>query len=161
MYVLQGQRRPAIIKVNHRLNEYKRKARDLLTSEAGLKHRGRRCIEPEAVFGQMKFNMAYRRFHHFGKDEITMDFAFFAIAFNIKKMCSNIAKETNDGGNTHNFCSFLLIPRILGLLVKTGAENARNHKNAVLLVKTGAATALILLIDSIFKALKISELHYE
>ena len=28
------------------------------------RHRGRRCIEPEAVFGQMKYNMAYRRFRH-------------------------------------------------------------------------------------------------
>ena len=31
--------------------------------------------------------MAYRRFRHFGKDKITMDFSFFAIAFNIKKLC--------------------------------------------------------------------------
>ena len=85
------------IEVNHRLNEYKRKARELLTSEDGLRHRGRRSIEPEAVFGQMKSNMAYRRFRHFGKDKVTMDFAFFAIAFNIKKMCSRIAKQTKKG----------------------------------------------------------------
>ena len=91
------------IEVNHRLNEYKRKARELLTSEEGLRHRGRRCIEPEAVFGQMKFNMAYRRFRHFGKDKVTMDFAFFAIAFNIKKMCAKIAKQTKNGGNTPHF----------------------------------------------------------
>lgn len=88
------------IEVNHRLNGYKRKARELLTSEEGHKHRGRRCIEPEAVFGQMKFNMAYRRFRHFGKDKVTMDFAFFAIAFNLKKMCSKTAKQTGNGGNT-------------------------------------------------------------
>lgn len=94
-YKAKGDRR--VIEVNHRLNEYKRKARKLLTSEDGLKHRGRRCIEPEAVFGQMKFNMAYRRFRHFGKDKVTMDFAFFAIAFNIKKMCSKIAKQTKNG----------------------------------------------------------------
>ncbi len=97
-YKAKGDRR--IIEVNHRLNEYKRKARELLTSEQGVKHRGRRCIEPEAVFGQMKFNMAYRRFRHFGKDKVTMDFAFFAIAFNIKKMCSKLAKQTKNGGNT-------------------------------------------------------------
>lgn len=30
--------------------------------------------------------MAYRRFRHFGKDKVTMDFAFFAIAFNLKKL---------------------------------------------------------------------------
>src|SRR5574344_2077535 len=76
-----------VIEVNHRLNGYKKKVRERLLSEEGLKHRGRRCIEPEAVFGQMKYNMAYRRFRHTGKDKVTMDFAFFAMAFNIKKMC--------------------------------------------------------------------------
>ncbi len=80
--------------MNHRLAEYRRKARERLTSEEGVKHRGRRCIEPEAVFGQMKYNMAYRRFRHFGMDKVKMDFAFFAIAFNLKKMCSKMAKQT-------------------------------------------------------------------
>ena len=110
-YKAKGDRR--IIEVNHRLNKYKKKARELLTSEDGLKHRGRRCIEPEAVFGQMKFNMAYRRFRHFGKDKVTMDFAFFAIAFNIKKMCSKIAKQTKNGENTPHFGLFMIISRFL------------------------------------------------
>jgi hypothetical protein len=82
-----------IIEVNHRLNQYKRQARERLLSEEGIKHRGRRCIEPEAVFGQIKYNMAYRRFRHVGEDKVTMDFAFFAIAFNIKKMCAKLIKE--------------------------------------------------------------------
>lgn len=82
-----------IIEVNHRLNQYKRQARERLLSEEGIKHRGRRCIEPEAVFGQMKYNMTYRRFRHVGEDKVTMDFAFFAIAFNIKKMCAKLIKE--------------------------------------------------------------------
>ncbi|WP_279113689.1 transposase, partial [Bacteroides acidifaciens] len=68
-----------------------------------------------AVFGQMKFNMAYRRFRHLGKDKVTMDFAFFAIAFNIKKMCSKIAKQTKNGGNTPHFGLLMLISRILHL----------------------------------------------
>ena len=83
-----------IIEVNHKLQHYKQKARELLTSEEGIKHRGRRCIEPEAVFGQTKYNKAYKRFRHFGKDKVNMDFAFFAIAFNIGKMCrKNNLKE--------------------------------------------------------------------
>ena len=110
-YKAKGDRR--IIEVNHRLNGYKRKARELLTSEEGLRHRGRRCIEPEAVFGQMKFNMAYRRFRHFGKDKVTMDFAFFAIAFNLKKMCSKIPKQVKNGGNTPHFDLSLLLYGIL------------------------------------------------
>ena len=83
-----------IIEVNHQLQHYKQKARELLTSEEGIKHRGRRCIEPEAVFGQTKYNKAYKRFRHLGKDKVNMDFAFFAIAFNIGKMCrKNNLKE--------------------------------------------------------------------
>ena len=74
------------VKTNHRLIEYKQQARDRLTSEKGLKHRSNRPIEPEAVFGQMKHDMQYKRFRHFGKDKVTMDFAFFATALNIKKM---------------------------------------------------------------------------
>ena len=81
-----------MIEVNHRLNQYKRQARERLLSKEGIRHRGRRCIEPEAVFGQMKYNMAYRRFRHVGEDKVTMDFAFFAIAFNIKKMCAKLRK---------------------------------------------------------------------
>ena len=110
-YKAKGDRR--IIGVNHRLNGYKRKARERLTSEEGIRHRGRRCIEPEAVFGQMKSNMAYRRFRHFGKDKVTMDFAFFAIAFNIKKMCAKIAKQTGNRGNTPPAGLFLPILQIL------------------------------------------------
>lgn len=86
-----------IIEISHRLKHYKHKASERLTSEEGIKHRGRRCIEPEAVFGQMKQNMQYKRFRHFRKDKVTMDFAFFAIAFNIKKMCSKITKALKNG----------------------------------------------------------------
>ncbi len=82
-----------VIEVNHRLNEYKRKAKERLISEKGIMHRGRRCIEPEAVFGQMKYDMAYHRFRHFGKDKVTMDFVFFAMAFNLKKMCAKLLKK--------------------------------------------------------------------
>jgi transposase len=98
-----------IIEVNHRLKEYRRKARERLVSEEGLKHRGRRSIEPEAVFGQMKYDMAYKRFRHVMLDKVTMDFAFFAIAFNIKKMCSKMAKSEKNGGNTPHYRRFIFV----------------------------------------------------
>ena len=84
------------IELNHRLRKYRQNAKELLCSEEGLKHRGQSCIEPEAVFEQMKYNMNYKRFRHFGKDKVFMDFAFFAVAFNIKKMCAKMAKEGID-----------------------------------------------------------------
>ena len=97
------------IRGNPRLNAYKRKACELLTSEEGIKERGRRCIEPEAVFGQMKSNMAYRRFRHMGKDKVLMDFTFFAIAFNIKKLCSMMRKVDKKGRKTSSYGKFVVI----------------------------------------------------
>ena len=97
------------IRVNHRLNAYTRKACELLTSEEGIKERGRRCIEPEAVFGQMKSNMAYRRFRHMGKDKVVMDFTFFAIAFNIKKLCSMMRKVDKKGRKASSYGKFVVI----------------------------------------------------
>ena len=115
-----------IIEVNHRLNRYKQQARERLTSEEGVKHRGRRCIEPEAVFGQMKYNMAYRRFRHIGKDKITMDFAFFAIAFNLKKMCAKLAKA----GNSPVLYSIInLFSPFIALYARNGERDRhRNYK---------------------------------
>ena len=48
--------------------------------------RKRRPIEPEAVFGQIKYNKAYNRFRHQSKEKVAMDFAVFAIAFNLLKL---------------------------------------------------------------------------
>ena len=101
------------IEVSHRLITYKRRARENLTSDKGLEHRSKRPIEPEAVFGQMKNNMHYKRFRHFGKDKVTMDFAFFAIAFNINKMAAKMAKSDRNGGNTPHFCHFAVTAQIL------------------------------------------------
>ena len=44
------------------------------------------------MFGQ-KYNMNCKRFRHFGKDKVFMDFLFFTIAYNIKKMCAKMQKE--------------------------------------------------------------------
>jgi hypothetical protein len=73
------------IEVNHKLNQYRKNARELLTSEAGLYYRSRRPVEPKAVFGQTKANKQYDRFRYFGLEMIKMDFGIFAIAFNIGK----------------------------------------------------------------------------
>ena len=90
-----------------------RKARERLTSEEGLEHRKRRCIEPEAVFGQIKYDMAYKRFRHVGLDKVTMDFAFFAIGFNLKKLCSKMAKQARNGGNAPQSGLLCLVFRII------------------------------------------------
>lgn len=88
------------IEVNHRLNRLRTGAKELLTSEQGLIYRSRRPIEPEAVFGQTKENKHYRRFRHFGEDKVKMDFAIFAIAFNIGKLYNKGRKNTYNGKNS-------------------------------------------------------------
>ena len=115
------------IEVNHRLMEYKRKARERLTSERGLEHRSNRPIEPEAVFGQIKYNMHYKRFRHFGKDKVTMDFAFFAIAFNIKKMAAKLLKQGNMPTNGRQYMPLTSsYTRVLGLVWSHKAEIMKN-----------------------------------
>jgi len=89
----KGNRR---IEINHQLNQYRKNARELLTSEEGILHRKRRPIEPEAVFGQTKANKQYNRFRHFGLDKVKMDFAVFAIAFNIGKLYNKTKNKSNN-----------------------------------------------------------------
>jgi len=84
------------IEVNHNLNRHKQRARELLTSQEGLLHRSRRPIEPEAVFGQTKSNKNYNRFRHLDKDKVMMDFAIFAIAFNLGKMYRKVTDSFNN-----------------------------------------------------------------
>ena len=74
------------IQINHSLNKYKEKARENLSTEEGVRMMKRRTVEPESVFGQMKYNKSYNRFRHIGVDKVKMDFGIFAIAFNILKM---------------------------------------------------------------------------
>ena len=97
-----------VINVNHNLNRLKRQAFDLLTSQEGLVRRSRRPIEPEAVFGQIKTCMGYKRFRHFGKEKCYMDFGILAIAFNILKLSR--LKEINPFEKLKMIlCVFLLL----------------------------------------------------
>ena len=64
-------------------------AKELLTSEEGLKHRSKRPIEPEAVFGQIKYDNSFKRFHYRGKRLVKAEFATITVVHNIRKMISN------------------------------------------------------------------------
>lgn len=52
----------------------------------------RRSLEPEPVFGQLKYNHGYTRFRHFGKAKVTMDLGFEFMALNILKLHRNMKK---------------------------------------------------------------------
>ena len=82
------------IEVNHTLDDYKARARELLTSEQGLKHRSNRPIEPEAVFGQIKECGKFRRLRLRGLTGAKIEFGLKALAHNLRKLASAKAKSS-------------------------------------------------------------------
>ena len=95
---LRGQchksKRDRQIEVNHTLDDYKARARELLTSEQGLKHRSNRPIEPEAVFGQIKECGRFRRLRLKGLTGAKIDFGLKALAHNLRKFAQVWAKSS-------------------------------------------------------------------
>ena len=89
------------IDVNVRSRQYRDHAKELLTSERGLYHRSMRPIEPEAVFGQIKYDGRFRRFHYRGSKLTGAEFATIAIAHNIRKMISVMDAERNGRRLSH------------------------------------------------------------
>jgi transposase len=73
------------IETSHRLNELKNLARERLLSEKGLKHRSKRPVDVEPVFGILKQNKGFRQFMLRGIDKVSIEFGLLAIAHNIKK----------------------------------------------------------------------------
>ena len=82
------------IEVNHTANALKRQARELLTGERGLMHRSRRPIEPEAVFGDIKFNHSFRRFHLKSNRKVAVEFGLVAMAHNLRKYAAILGKQS-------------------------------------------------------------------
>ena len=90
-----------IIEINEKLNLYRQKARERLLSEEGCYHRGRRCIEPEAVFAQIKHNSTWHRFRLRALEKVKIEFTLVAIAHNLRKL----AKKA---GFSLSFCYIVL-----------------------------------------------------
>lgn len=74
-----------IIERNHNLIRLKDKAKNLLLSEEGVAHRKRRCWDVEAVFGNIKQNMGFKRFMLRGMEKVTTEIGLIAMAHNLKK----------------------------------------------------------------------------
>lgn len=75
-----------IVKINPNLQRHKEIARQNLWSLQGIRLRQKRCIEPEPVFGQVKWNRGFKRFLLRGLSKVTCEFGIVAIAHNLKKM---------------------------------------------------------------------------
>ena len=82
---------PRTIEVNHRNNELRAKARELLDSDEGLRYRSLRPIEPEAVFGQIKFDHGFKRFRLRSLEKVSVEFGLVALAHNLRKYAEKTA----------------------------------------------------------------------
>jgi len=76
------------IRISFRLLEYRRQARANLTSEQGQRLRAARSTEVETVFGIVKHNMGFRRFHLRGLEKVKTEWGLVSIAHDIKKLAA-------------------------------------------------------------------------
>jgi len=97
------------IELNHKLLAYRKQAREKLMSEQGLYHRSKRPIEPEAVFGHIKFNNKFNRFTLRGLDKVEIEFGLVAISHNLRKIAQIIFN------NEQNFALFTFFVNIFVL----------------------------------------------
>lgn len=119
-YKAKGNRR---IEINHNLRRLKAKARELLLSEEGIKHRKKRCVEPEPVFSHIRYDGGYLRFRHFELDKIEMDFTVLAIALNLSKLARKQASPFKNTENLSCKLQFLVVIQPF-LIIKTANRPA-------------------------------------
>jgi transposase len=77
---------PTVSASNPELAEIRTKAYELLTTERGIALRKQRCHDVETVFGQIKNNKGFRRFHLKGLKKVDIEIGLIALAHNLQKM---------------------------------------------------------------------------
>ena len=85
--------------MNHKANSYREIARELLNSKEGLQHRSNRPIEPEAVFGNIKFNHGFKRFRLKSNAKASVEWGLVAIAHNLRKYIAAKLKRAAEVAN--------------------------------------------------------------
>lgn len=75
-----------IVERNHNLVRLKAKAKEKLLSTQGVAHRKQRCWDVEAVFGNIKHNMNFKRFMLRGLEKVETEIGLVAMAHNLKKV---------------------------------------------------------------------------
>lgn len=125
------------IELNHKLLEYRRQARKKLTSQKGLEYRSKRPIEPEAVFGQIKFNNGFTRFKLRGLAKVEVEFGLVAISHNLRKIAQIMLKKSKMSAFLQYFAdSYLFVIKLLVIVnrkVQQKTEPTKIVKNTNLI----------------------------
>lgn len=105
------------IEINHRLNQLKAKARELLLSPRGVEQRSKRPVEVEAVFGQLKSNNKFNRFTMKALQKVNVEFGLMALGHNFRKWARQITEKTTNNTallnalNNLKFLKYLQFPQ--------------------------------------------------
>jgi transposase len=78
------------IRISFRLLEYCCQARENLTRKVGESLRARRSTEVEPVFGIIKQDMGFRRFHLRGLEKVKTEWGLVSIAYNMRKLAARL-----------------------------------------------------------------------
>ncbi len=73
------------IRISFHLLAYRKQARANLTSPEGERLRAARSVEVETVFGHLKHNLGFRRFHLRGLENVKTEWGLMSIAHNMQK----------------------------------------------------------------------------
>jgi transposase len=82
-----------IIEVNHNLNRLKQQSKERLESEQGIYHRKKRCADTEPVFGNIKNNHGFKRFHLRGLEKVSVEAGLLALAHNLRKKAVPVGRQ--------------------------------------------------------------------
>ena len=115
------------IQVNTNLNKHKDIVRKNLTSKKGLQMRSKRPIEVEATFGNIKWNMGFKRFLLRGLRKVTIEWGLLCLAHNFNKLVNKKKEAKENAMEMANI--FLLFKNLLNSITKTEKNIFLNQKS--------------------------------
>ena len=74
------------LEYNRKLEVYKAAVYQSLTSYKGVNLRKQRCIEPETIFGDIKWNQKFTRFTLRGSEKVNIEMGILSLVHNFKKL---------------------------------------------------------------------------
>ena len=96
------------IQINMKLNIHKNMVRKNLTSKKGLQMRSDRPIEVEATFGNIKWNMGFKRFLLRGLHKVNIEWSLLCLAHNFNKLTRIKRKVKENAMEMVNFSHILV-----------------------------------------------------
>jgi transposase len=113
------------IVVNHNLRRHKAIVRENLNSPEGIRHRKKRGVDVESVFGNIKRNKRFNRFQLRSLKKVRLEFGLIAISHNLKKLIKAVF-STNPFIGVYNLIIMSMIMNRISGCEKNNFINKQN-----------------------------------